>query len=119
MPCISRNARPGFRIENRRGFEKCQAAGPVGPEGWHKSTFLDVGDIFDVLVTADQNIQYQQNLSGRRIALVVLSTNHWGVIRLEIDRVREAIGAAVAGSYLTLSFDRPPLVRRLWPSDEA
>ena len=74
---------------------------------------------FDVLVTADQNIQYQQNHLGRRIALVVLSTNHWGVIRLEIDRVREAICAAVAGAYLTLSFDRPPLVRRLWPSDEA
>ena len=93
--------------------------GPARPEGWHKSTFLDVGDIFDVLVTADQNIQYQRNLSGRRIALVVLNTNHWGVIRLETDRVREAIGAAVAGACLTLPFDRLPLVRRLWPGYEA
>ncbi len=29
---------------------------------------------FDVLVTTDKNIRYQQNLEGRRVALVVLST---------------------------------------------
>jgi hypothetical protein len=30
---------------------------------------------FDVFITADQNIRYQQNLSGRQIAIVELSTN--------------------------------------------
>jgi predicted nuclease of predicted toxin-antitoxin system len=37
---------------------------------------------FDVIVTSDQNIRYQQNLTGRRLALVVLGSNsgHWYVI---------------------------------------
>ncbi len=37
---------------------------------------------FDVLVTADKNMRYQQNLKGRRIALVVLSTPQWPVVKL-------------------------------------
>jgi hypothetical protein len=32
---------------------------------------------FDVLLTADKNMRYQQNLTGRRLALVVLSTPQW------------------------------------------
>jgi len=32
---------------------------------------------FDVMVTSDQNIVYQQNLTGRRLALVVLGSNIW------------------------------------------
>ena len=35
---------------------------------------------FDVLVTADKNMRYQQNLEGRSIALVVLSTPQWRVV---------------------------------------
>jgi hypothetical protein len=36
---------------------------------------------FEILVTADRNIRAQQRLTGRRIALIVLSTNHWVTIR--------------------------------------
>ena len=32
---------------------------------------------FDVFVTSDQNHLYQQNLSGRNIAIVLLPTNRW------------------------------------------
>jgi hypothetical protein len=35
---------------------------------------------FEIMVTADQNLEYQQNLKGRKLALVVLSTNHIGVL---------------------------------------
>jgi predicted nuclease of predicted toxin-antitoxin system len=34
---------------------------------------------FDVLVTSDQNIRYQQNLAGRKLALVVLGSNIWPI----------------------------------------
>jgi len=54
---------------------------------------------FDVLITADKNIRYQQNLSGRRIALVVLSTPRWPLVRLNVDRVAAAVKAATLGSY--------------------
>lgn len=36
---------------------------------------------FDLFITADQELNYQQNLIGRRMAMLVLSTNNWGVVR--------------------------------------
>jgi hypothetical protein len=55
---------------------------------------------FDVLVTADKNMRYQQNLEGRRIALVVLSTPQWPVVKLHLDKIAAAVNAATAGSYI-------------------
>jgi hypothetical protein len=54
---------------------------------------------FDVLVTADKNMRYQQNLTGRRIALVVLSTPQWPVVRLHLEKIAAAVNAATPGSY--------------------
>ena len=54
---------------------------------------------FDVLVTADKNIRYQQSLTGRRIALVVLSTPQWPVVRLHMETIAAAVNAATPGSY--------------------
>ena len=41
---------------------------------------------FDVFVTADKNMRYQQNLAGRRIALVVLGTPQWPVVKLHLEK---------------------------------
>lgn len=54
---------------------------------------------FDLLLTADKNIRYQQNLEGRRIALVVLSTPQWPVVKLQVDKIVAAVTAATPGSY--------------------
>lgn len=54
---------------------------------------------FDVLLTADKNIRYQQNLRGRKIAVVVLSTPQWPVVRFHVDEIAAAINAVVPGSY--------------------
>jgi hypothetical protein len=54
---------------------------------------------FDVLVTPDKNIRYQQNLTVRAIALVVLSNPRWPVLRLHVERVVAAVNAATPGSY--------------------
>jgi hypothetical protein len=54
---------------------------------------------FDVLLTADKNMRYQQNLTGRRIALVVLSTPQWPRVRLHFDIIAAAVSAATPGSY--------------------
>ena len=54
---------------------------------------------FDVLLTADKNIRYQQNLEGRRIALVVLSTPRWPVVKLHVGKIVAAVNAAAPGSY--------------------
>jgi hypothetical protein len=54
---------------------------------------------FDVLVTTDSNLRYQQNLSGRRIAIVVLSTTSWPRIQRAVDAVVRAIDGATAAAY--------------------
>jgi len=42
---------------------------------------------FDVLLTTDKRIRYQQNLTGRKIAIVVLRNSTWRVVRLHLDRI--------------------------------
>lgn len=46
---------------------------------------------FDLFITADQNIRYQQNLSGRRIAILELSTNDLRRILAASALVEEAV----------------------------
>jgi hypothetical protein len=58
---------------------------------------------FDVLLTADKNMRHQQNLRGRRIALVVLSTPQWPVVRLHIERIAAAVNGATPGSYIEVN----------------
>ncbi len=54
---------------------------------------------FEVFVTPDKNIRYQQNLTNRRIAIVVLGNPLWPTLRLHTDLVLSAVNAALPGSY--------------------
>lgn len=58
---------------------------------------------FDVLVTTDQNLRYQQNLAQRQLASLVLSTTNWKRIRQHVALVVDAIAAVSAGQYVELS----------------
>jgi hypothetical protein len=42
---------------------------------------------FEVFVTGDRNIRFQQTLAGRQLALVVLGTNVWPVVRNHGERI--------------------------------
>jgi len=53
---------------------------------------------FEVLVTADKNMCYQQNLTGRTISIVVLGNAQWPVLRRYVERVALAVNAATPGS---------------------
>lgn len=55
---------------------------------------------FDVMVTADQGISYQQNLAGRRLALVVLSTNRRSLVIEHAERIETAIAEIEAGGFV-------------------
>jgi len=46
---------------------------------------------FDVFVTSDKNIKDQQNLAGRKLAILVLPTNDWTVLRVKADIVLSAL----------------------------
>ncbi len=67
---------------------------------------------FAVLITADRNIRYQQNLTSRRIALVVLSTNIWPTIQRDTSPILAAIETIQPGAYVFVMLDRPPRGRR-------
>lgn len=54
---------------------------------------------FDLLVTTDKNVRYQQNLAGRRISIVVLGNSPWWLVRQHLDRIVAALNMALAGSY--------------------
>jgi hypothetical protein len=56
-------------------------------------------DGFDILLTTDKNIRYQQNLTGRKLAFVVIGNQQWPVLRLQVERVLTAVEAATPGSY--------------------
>ena len=58
---------------------------------------------FDVLVTTDTNLKYQQNLISRRIAIVVLGTTSWPRIKAAADDVAITIAAAGLGTYVEIS----------------
>jgi len=54
---------------------------------------------FEVMVTADQNIRYQQNLKGRKLALVVLGSNIWPIVRAHSATILTKVDGATPGSY--------------------
>jgi len=54
---------------------------------------------FDLLLSTDKNIQYQQNLKGRRIAIVILGNPQRPAVLRYIDRVIAAVNSATPGSY--------------------
>jgi hypothetical protein len=73
--------------------------------GWER---LGNGDLlrtaeangFEMLLTTDQRIRYQQNLTGRSIAILVLTgTTKWSRVRLQCDRIAEGVDATAPGSY--------------------
>lgn len=54
---------------------------------------------FDVLLTADNNMRYQQNLKGRRIALLVRSTAQRPRVQMHFDKITAALKSVQSGSY--------------------
>ena len=81
--------------------------------GWDK---LSNGDLlaeaeragFDLLLTADNNMRYQQNLTGRKIALVVLSTPQWPRVQLHIDKITAVLNSVNPGSYAEIEIPYLP-----------
>ncbi len=63
---------------------------------------------FDVVVTSDQSIKHQQNLRGRKIALVVLTLGRWGPVRRMLSEIAAAVNAATPGSYVEVDIPFDP-----------
>jgi predicted nuclease of predicted toxin-antitoxin system len=57
---------------------------------------------FDALVTTDRNLRYQQNLTGRRLAILVLPTTSWPKIRVHEAQIVAAVNALRPGDLVEL-----------------
>lgn len=57
---------------------------------------------FDILVTTDQNLRHQQNLSGRRLAILVLPFASWPKLQHHLATIVSAIDELKAGDYVEL-----------------
>jgi len=64
------------------------------------------GANFDLFITADQELSYQQNMTSLRIAVLVLSTNNWAVVKERVADIGAAIDAATPGSFVFVEIGR-------------
>lgn len=59
---------------------------------------------FDVFITADKNLRYQQNLSDRKLAIIELPTNRLPLLRPLFPRLAAAVDAIAPSAYVKLTF---------------
>jgi predicted nuclease of predicted toxin-antitoxin system len=76
--------------------------------GWAR---LSNGDLlaaaekaFAVFITTDKNLRYQQNLAGRRLAILVLPTTSWPEIQKHTNQIVAGVAALQPGDFVELSF---------------
>jgi hypothetical protein len=59
---------------------------------------------FDALITTDKNLRYQQNLTGRRLAILVLPTTSWPKIQAHEAQIVAAVNALRPSDFAELNF---------------
>ncbi len=108
VPVGVRDQLPGFSVAT---------VPEMGWEGLSNGELLTAAERadFEVMVTGDQNIRHQNDLSGVRLAVVVPGTTHWPTIRANPQPVRETVERATQGSYVVVPFPRPRRRRRQSP----
>jgi hypothetical protein len=57
---------------------------------------------FDVLLTTDRNLRYQQNLEGRKIAVLIIGRQQWPQLLPHVQRIVDAVNSAIPGSYVEI-----------------
>lgn len=88
-----------------RLFLKGHVVETAAQRGWDK---LKNGELlkaaeeagFEVFLTPDKNIRYQQNLGIRTIAIIVLGNPQWPVLQHHVNRVVAAVNEAKPGGYV-------------------
>jgi hypothetical protein len=80
----------------------------AGFAGYKNGELLDAAESagFEVLVTGDRTLHYEQNLSRRNIALVSLSSVRWQFIEPHLSTIALAVGAATPGSSTNVDVGR-------------
>jgi predicted nuclease of predicted toxin-antitoxin system len=78
-----------------------------GWDGFSNGKLLALAEpAFDLFLTSDRNLQYQQNLKGRKIAVLLLSTNHWPTLKKKVPLVQSALDKIQPGEFLRLEIPK-------------
>lgn len=84
-----------------------QEAQTVPERGWagiKNGELLQLAeDEFDVFLTADKNLRYQQNLKDRRLAIIEFPSNKLSVVKSLETELHDLLAQVTTGSYLTLT----------------
>ncbi len=95
--CVPRQIRsrlPGHHVRTAR---------EAGFAGYKNGKLLKVAEReFDLLITSDKNLRYQQHLAGRELSILLLSTNDRGVIELNGDKIIRMVNQMKPRSYKEL-----------------
>ena len=89
------------RLRRNLGSHLVFTASYMGWDGLKNGQLLRAAEDqgFDVLVTGDQSIAYEQNLTGRRLAIVALSSVEWRIIENYLEEIVGAVDGAIPGSF--------------------
>jgi hypothetical protein len=74
-------------------------ADELGWQGMANGELLDAAEEagFDLMLTCDQNVRYQQNFTNRKLAVVILSSNHWPTLRRIAAKIATAVDFVQTG----------------------
>lgn len=79
----------------------------VQAEGWrgirNSELLKRVEADFDLLITADQNILYQQNLASSTVSILELSTNDLRRIQSDAEAIQKVVEAIRPGQFVRLN----------------
>ena len=84
-----------------------ETAAELGWSGLSNGDLIAAADEagFDLMITTDQNLRYQQNLAERRIGIDVLMTTSWPRIQRQVQEVIAAIKGLPPGGYIEVKFE--------------
>ena len=81
-----------------------KTAQEMGWDGLRNGNLIQVAEEqFDVLVTSDKHLKHQQNLSARKLAIIVLPTNHLPVVLRLSTKVAAALSSIAPGEFVEIA----------------
>jgi hypothetical protein len=97
----------GVPVPLRNAFAGIARVETVYERGWstiqNGVLILRAQSSFDVFVTTDKNLRYQQNLTDRTLAIVVLPTTQWPKLRERTDEIAKVVVTAESGAFIEIS----------------
>jgi hypothetical protein len=103
-----------YPLRRHLGHHEVRTAAEEGLARFENGELLRAAEArgFELMVTADQSLEYQQNLKERKVALVVLSTNHISVLEQHPEKLVLAVDAAHDNSFERVVYPLPVRPKR-------